>query len=105
MHEVVIELAIGIVPKLKIRVDRRPVEAENFHEIGLDAREHTVECVTDEIFEARCVVAQIHVDEATETDLGPHFPQTEIGLTQAILIAGFLARDVDAVAFESNAKA
>src|SRR5205823_7833109 len=52
----------------------------------------------DELAERRAVVGDIDPDEPAEADFAFHVAQRRVFLAEALLVALFLARDIDAVA-------
>jgi len=74
VQEVVVELAVGVVPQLEVGVHARLVEVEHFHRL-LHERLEDVHRAADEFPQRRRIVGDVHPDEAAERDLAAHFAQ------------------------------
>jgi hypothetical protein len=97
VHEVVIELAVRVVPQLVVRVHDRPVEVEHFHRLD-HVRREDVHRRADVVLERSGGIVEVHPDEAAEGGLGPHLPQRRVLLAETVLIALLGARDFEAAA-------
>jgi hypothetical protein len=74
VNEVVIELAVGVVPQLVVGVDDRPVEVEHFHRL-LHVRLEHVHRRADVVGERAARVVEVHPHEAAEAHLRLHRAQ------------------------------
>ena len=98
MQELVIKVAVGVVPELVVRGHDRLVVAHDLQRCRAQLTLQELHRITQKLIERFAVVVDVNPNEPAHVHLGFHLAETDVFFGQTVLETLLLAGDLDAIA-------